>query len=172
MLQVSAAHVYLTYPFVLSWSMLEAMAAGCLLVGSDTAPVREVLRDGENGHLVDFFDVQGMAHKVLEILHSPQQQMRCAPRRAETLGPLRHSPRRRGLPKPALRARSAALSTKGRRSQGQSTPRCASVVSEATDGAIQRGSSSTCRMRSRSHRWAGSALCRGCHAMRMASRGP
>ena len=74
-LQVSAAHVYLTYPFVLSWSMLEAMAAGCLLVGSDTAPVREVLRDGENGHLVDFFDVQGIAHKVLEVLHSPQRQV-------------------------------------------------------------------------------------------------
>ncbi|MDM0035222.1 glycosyltransferase family 4 protein [Variovorax sp. J22P271] len=74
-LQVSAAHVYLTYPFVLSWSMLEAMASGCLLVGSDTAPVREVLRDGENGHLVDFFDVQGIAHKVLEVLHSPQRQI-------------------------------------------------------------------------------------------------
>jgi glycosyltransferase involved in cell wall biosynthesis len=83
-LQVSAAHVYLTYPFVLSWSMLEAMAAGCLLVGSDTAPVREVLRDGENGHLVDFFDVQGLAHKVLEVLHSPQRQIPLRAKARET----------------------------------------------------------------------------------------
>lgn len=75
LLQVSAAHLYLTYPFVLSWSMLEAMASGCLLIASDTAPVREVLRDGENGHLVDFFDVDGIAAKVLEVLAAPQRQM-------------------------------------------------------------------------------------------------
>lgn len=52
LLQVSAVHVYLTYPFVLSWSMLEAMASGCVVVATDTAPVREALQHGENGWLV------------------------------------------------------------------------------------------------------------------------
>lgn len=71
-LQVSAAHVYLTYPFVLSWSMLEAMAAGCLVVGSDTAPVTEVLADGVNGRLVNFFDREQLVEVVLEALRDPQ----------------------------------------------------------------------------------------------------
>lgn len=72
-LQVSAAHIYLTYPFVLSWSLLEALASGCLIVASDTAPVREVIRDGENGLLVDFFDIGGMSERLLQVLERPRQ---------------------------------------------------------------------------------------------------
>ncbi len=68
-LQVSAVHVYLTYPFVLSWSMLEAMASGCLVVASRTGPVEEVVRDGENGLLVDFFNYEKMAERVLQALN-------------------------------------------------------------------------------------------------------
>ncbi|KQV92861.1 glycosyltransferase family 4 protein [Rhizobacter sp. Root1221] len=67
-LQVSAAHVYLTYPFVLSWSLLEAMACGAPIVSSDTAPVREVMHDCRRGALVDFFDVGAVALKVEEML--------------------------------------------------------------------------------------------------------
>jgi glycosyltransferase involved in cell wall biosynthesis len=65
-LQVSSAHVYYTYPFVLSWSALEAMACGCLLVGSDTAPVRDAVTNGKSGILLRFFDVEALAETLIE----------------------------------------------------------------------------------------------------------
>ena len=75
-LQVSTVHVYLTYPFVLSWSLLEAMSAGCAIVASDTAPVREAIVDGETGKLVDFFDPATLAQQVIDLCNSPAERNR------------------------------------------------------------------------------------------------
>ncbi|HCY86864.1 MAG TPA: glycosyl transferase family 1, partial [Desulfobacteraceae bacterium] len=70
-LQASTVHVYLTVPFVLSWSLLEAMACGCLVVASDTQPVKEVIQDGVNGVLTPFFDTKKLAEKVTACLEYP-----------------------------------------------------------------------------------------------------
>jgi len=82
-LQVSACHVYLTYPFVLGWSCIEALAAGCLVVGSRTPPVEEVIEHGANGLLVDFFDTAALADSVVECLANPKHftALRAAARR-------------------------------------------------------------------------------------------
>src|SRR5437763_8177254 len=68
---ITDVHVYLTVPFVLSWSLLDALACGATVVASDTAPVREVIEHGTNGLLVDFFDVDGMADTVSRVLDAP-----------------------------------------------------------------------------------------------------
>jgi glycosyltransferase involved in cell wall biosynthesis len=73
LLQVSSAHVYLTYPFVLSWSLTEAMSVGCKIVGSDTAPVQELIQHGEHGLLAPFNDDLAIAEAIKSLLMDPQR---------------------------------------------------------------------------------------------------
>lgn len=88
LLRVSTAHAYLTYPFVLSWSALEAMACGCLLVASNTPPVTEVMRHGENALLFDFFDQEALATRLTDALSRPADYapLRLAAREAVVQG--------------------------------------------------------------------------------------
>ena len=73
LLQISSAHIYLTYPFVLSWSLTEAMSVGCRIVGSDTPPVREAIADGVNGLLVPFQDHEAVAEAVIRLTAEPER---------------------------------------------------------------------------------------------------
>ena len=84
-IQASSVHVYLTRPFVLSWSMIEAMSTGCLIVGSDTAPVTEIIRDGENGLLVDFFEPKKIADRIDEVLEHPTRMAEIRAKARETV---------------------------------------------------------------------------------------
>ena len=76
LLQVSRVHLYLTYPFVLSWSLFEAMSVGAAIVASDTAPVREAVRDGDTGFLVDFFDGRALVDRACALLDDPDLRQR------------------------------------------------------------------------------------------------
>ena len=74
----SDVHLYFTVPFVLSWSLIEAMAARCCIVGSATPPVEELLQEGYSARLVDFFDSSAQASVIGELLDNPDQRHRLA----------------------------------------------------------------------------------------------
>ncbi len=83
LLQITTVHTYLTYPFVLSWSLIEAMATAGAIVASDTQPVREVITDGEDGRLVDFFSTRDLNDRICELLDDPAQRARLGARARE-----------------------------------------------------------------------------------------
>jgi glycosyltransferase involved in cell wall biosynthesis len=84
LMQVSTVHVYLTYPFVLSWSCVEALSAGCAIVASDTGPVRDVIVDDENGVLTPFHDHEALAAAICNLAGDPTRRARYSARARET----------------------------------------------------------------------------------------
>ena len=73
LLQISSVHVYLTYPFILSWSFIDAMSVGCCIVGSKTPPVMEVMEDNKNGLLVEFFNVNELVTRIEDALNNKEE---------------------------------------------------------------------------------------------------
>ena len=84
-LSLSDLHIYLSVPFVLSWSVFNALACECIVLASDTAPVRELISHGENGLLVDFHDVEGLASNALKVLRDPAMYRSMGTRGAELI---------------------------------------------------------------------------------------
>ena len=84
-IQASSVHVYLTRPFVLSWSMLEVMSTGGLVLGSKTPPVEEVIEDGVNGLLVDFFAIDRIVERIEEVLDHPDKMANLRVKARETI---------------------------------------------------------------------------------------
>jgi glycosyltransferase involved in cell wall biosynthesis len=70
---LSDLHLYLTVPFVLSWSLMDALACGATVLASDTGPVREMIEHGKNGLLTDFFDFERLAAVAAKVLDAPQE---------------------------------------------------------------------------------------------------
>jgi glycosyltransferase involved in cell wall biosynthesis len=87
-LQVSAVHVYLTYPFVLSWSLLEAITTGCAVVASNTTPVKEFLSEGQHSRLVDFFDVEQLKRATIEMLWKSRKNVSVHPMERQSEKPI------------------------------------------------------------------------------------
>jgi len=83
-LSISWGHVYYTYPFVLSWSLVEAMACECLILGSDTGPVRDAITPGVNGVLNDFFDIDALSEAMVQACENPEQFAALRPAARET----------------------------------------------------------------------------------------
>jgi len=85
MMRITSAHVYLTAPFVLSWSLMEAMSTGALIIGSDTDPLHEVITHGDNGLLVPFFEVDTLVAQVNKVLNDKPEFRSCGVKARETI---------------------------------------------------------------------------------------
>jgi glycosyltransferase involved in cell wall biosynthesis len=85
LLAVADLHLYFTVPFVLSWSLMDALACGATIVASDTAPVREMIEHGSNGLLADFFDVDGLAELACAVLEKPDEYRHLGANAAESI---------------------------------------------------------------------------------------